>query len=90
MPLTRKLPAFYFLNASTIEQAQGLGALFIERHRDYKPCRVNALRIIRYMKENNLAVSLENIDRAYSALKAEGKLKLKPGGGESGSKLLQM
>lgn len=91
MPLPRKHPAYYFLKAVTIEQAQGLGKQFLARHRDLKPCRVNALRIIRYMIENHLSVSLENLDRSYSALKAEGKLKFKESGGASGgSKLLQM
>lgn len=85
MPLPRKRPAYYFINASTMEQAAQIGDTFVKRHRDFSVCRVNAERIIRYMRANNLAVSLENLDRAYAALKAEGQLKLKQSiGGESG------
>lgn len=92
MSLPRKRPAYYVLSVSTVEQARNLGQMFLNRHRDLKPCRVNALRIIRYMQENNLPPSFENLDRAYRVLKADGKLRLNKtlGSENGGSKLLQM
>jgi hypothetical protein len=84
-----RLAESYGLTVEELEQVRQLkqqrtsvekiGRDFIARHKDeYLVTPENGKAIETYLNENGLLVSHENVEKAYEALKVEGRLKLLP------------
>lgn len=48
--------------------------VFIDTHSDYLVCKYNSDQLVEWVESRKLPPNHDNIDRAYTALKAEGKM----------------